>query len=140
MSNIYISCPLKQKKKGQICNPLTGQWINTDDPQYKQLISQGILKPPKEKVSLQPDQSYTFDSFKIKKTLGKGSYGEVYSAKNKSTGKKVVIKKIPKETLTTEDLMEEIEVLNHLKPYCEKYILCYETFFVDDKNTYIITE
>ena len=82
----------------------------------------------------------TYDNVQIIKKIGEGSYGNVYSAINKSTGTTIVVKKIPKSMASKSVVMTEVNILKHLKPYCENYILCYDGFYEDTYYSYITTE
>lgn len=109
-------------------------------PNVPQTDSPLNIKKTIEKANKFLPNAYTVDSFKTLKILGEGAFGQVYSARNKKTGKTLVIKKIPKAKTKRELVDREINVLNYLKPYCHQYILCYEDSFEDEDNTYLITE
>lgn len=130
------TCSIEGQKPGYMCNPKTGKWIKIGGPTFMGLMSKYGSEPAK----IEEVQSYTPESFQTIKKLGEGTFGEVYSAKNKITGETVVIKKIPKAKVSRIDVKKEINILNHLKPYCEKYILCYDNFFEDKRYFYIMTE
>src|SRR5207237_1529820 len=105
-------------------------------PQIKSTSEATLLK----KATKALGQTYTMETFEPLKTLGTGTFGTVTSAKNKLTGTTLVIKQIPKDKMSTEEVMKEVAVLDYLKPHCERYILCYDGFFEDSKNSYIVTE
>jgi serine/threonine protein kinase len=64
--------------------------------------------------------------FIICEKLGEGSYGEVYSARDKRTGNMVAIKAVPVESDLT-DLHKEIAILRKCRsPYVVSYYGSYE--------------
>jgi len=83
---------------------------------------------------------YDISMFEKMKDLGEGSYGHVYSALNKKTNKTIVIKQIDKISTSEKDIKKEVRVLKYLKPHCKEYVLCFDKFFEDENNWYIITE
>ena len=101
---------------------------------------QPIIEQIVKKVNQELGEPYTVDSFEKIQMLGEGAFGQVYSARNKATGKTLVIKKIPKAKTDKSIVDKEIAILSYLKPFCYKYILCYEDSFEDTENTYLITE
>lgn len=111
---------------------------------YSQRITKRGNIPFKEDYNLAlrqlKDKKWSLDSFQLIKKLGQGTFGIVYSAKEKSTGKTWVIKSISKKHTSENTVKREINILQRLKPYCEPYILCYENYFEDDNNYYVITE
>lgn len=105
-----------------------------------EITPQHVIEQTVKKISQELGKPYTVDSFETIQMLGEGAFGQVYSARNKATGKTLVIKKIPKAKTDKSVVDKEIAILNYLKPYCYKYILCYEDSFEDTENTYLITE
>ena len=107
-----------------------------------------IISAQLAKIKLIPflTKGVSWDSFEIIKKLGQGAFGEVYSARNKLGAMggipptTVVIKKILKSKASPEDILKELDVLNYLRPYCQKYVLCYDGFFEDTDAYYITTE
>jgi len=83
---------------------------------------------------------YDLNMFKDFELLGEGGFGKVYKAYDNKTDKTIVIKVISKARVSSVDIEQELKVLEHLKPYCDQYILCFEDWFQDYDNWYIITE
>jgi serine/threonine protein kinase len=100
------------------------------------------IKTPLEQsgLKLTTNSPNTIDNYIIIKELGSGSYGTVSLAKNIDTDSHFVLKKIPKVKMSKNQVMEEVDSLIRLKPHCQEYMLCYERFFEDTNNYYIVTE
>jgi serine/threonine protein kinase len=122
--------------------------------------NQGPEKKEKKKMVVndnEDDFNYNPDDYDIIKRLGAGVFGETFLAKDKRSGNKVVIKRLPKEKLvevivSTEDengkvvekktiektgtskemFEEEVDNLKLMKPTCTPNVLCYVG--VSDKN------
>ncbi len=86
----------------------------------------------------------TLDNFILGKLLGSGSYGAVYEVTDRNTGKSYALKKISKgeadELTQIEEIQSEILLLCQLHSHCQPYLLCYEGYFEDTHNIYILTE
>jgi serine/threonine protein kinase len=86
---------------------------------------------------IQP-QPYSKSDYTNIKLLGQGLQGSVFSAYDKKLKKMVVIKKMSRfdEVSAT----EEAKILRYLSAKCQRDILCYENFKVDDDFYYLIVE
>ncbi|TQS32289.1 hypothetical protein Golomagni_07402 [Golovinomyces magnicellulatus] len=98
--------------------------------------------------STEPPKKRTMDDFVILEDMGQGAYGQVKLARNKITGKKVVLKYVTKRRILVDTWTRdrklgtvplEIHVLNYLrKPeFRHPNIVEMEGFFEDDVNYYI---
>lgn len=74
--------------------------------------------------------------FEILDRMGEGSYGSVYKAKHKSTGKIVAIKVIPVE-LDLNELMKEIAIL---KDCNSEYVVRYYGSYYKENDLWIVME
>jgi calcium/calmodulin-dependent protein kinase I len=75
--------------------------------------------------------------------LGEGAYGKAYSAKNISTGEKVVLKFMDSENplVSSEDIKQEFAIKKILGKDCKKNLVCYHDLFstiFDDKFMYVL--
>ena len=79
---------------------------------------------------------FKYDDFEIeyKKPLGNGGFGEVYKAKEKSTGKEYAIKRIPNNKIKEEEI-NDMAFMNK----CENSIKYYG-YFKEDNLIYLIME
>ena len=87
-------------------------------------------------VLLQLEQSHSFrhgqdrrNEFEIQKVLGEGSFGQVFSAKHKSTGAIVAVKVVPNQEGDEESIkiMGEIDILSKCNsPYIVGYFECFK--------------
>lgn len=104
-------------------------------------------KPAAAQVA-DPTRKKTMDDFVILEDMGQGAYGQVKLARNKITGKKVVLKYVTKRRILVDTWTRdrklgtvplEIHVLNYLrKPeFRHPNIVEMEGFFEDDVNYYI---
>ena len=71
-----------------------------------------------------------WDKYIKKETIGIGSYGKVYKAQNKETGKYVAIKEIDKEGIENQMYLTEIEIMKKLNS--ENSVRLKETFDSND--------
>lgn len=86
------------------------------------------------------ENKFNPQSMDIISEVGVGTFGVVYSVKDKSSGNISVMKKIEKVKVKKDRIMSEIDTLKYIMPICMEYLLCYEGFFEDDKYYYIYTE
>ena len=79
---------------------------------------------------------YKYDDFEIEwtKPLGKGGFGDVYKAKEKSTGKEYAVKRVPIEELNEEEINNML-IMNE----CENSIKYYG-YFKKENLIYLIME
>jgi tRNA A-37 threonylcarbamoyl transferase component Bud32 len=101
-------------------------------PKIKPLNS--ISEVPKIPVQLD------LNSFDIIQKIGSGAFSEVFTAKNKIDGSIVVLKKISKSKTDKKSVTAEIDILRLFKEFCQEYILCYDGYFEDADNYYLLTE
>ncbi len=78
--------------------------------------------------------------FILGQVLGKGTFGIVYSARNKETGESIVLKKIKKTSIGDRVLKKEIRMLEFLQPFCSPHFKCLRGVFEDEHYWYIVTE
>lgn len=84
---------------------------------------------------LDPSQQY-----EILAKLGEGSYGEVYTARDRATNQVVALKVIPVEGDSAgSDIQKEIEILKSLQERCP-YIISYMKSYVSSGFLYIAME
>ena len=76
------------------------------------------------------------DSFEIVRKIGKGSYGDVFKALNKTTNDLVAIKQIPVES-DLHDIVKEIAIL---KQCDSEFIVRYYGSYVKETSLYIVME
>ena len=83
------------------------------------------------------DKRYKFEDFEIdfRKPLGKGGFGGVYKAKEKSSGKEYAIKRIPELNDENEEEINNMLSMNK----CENSIKYYG-FFKEENLIYLIME
>eukprot|EP01029_Cantina_marsupialis_P014089 TRINITY_DN311_c2_g1_i2.p1 TRINITY_DN311_c2_g1~~TRINITY_DN311_c2_g1_i2.p1 ORF type:complete len:461 (+),score=134.32 TRINITY_DN311_c2_g1_i2:1177-2559(+) len=74
--------------------------------------------------------------YTILELLGEGSYGEVYKALEKGSGRMVAVKIVPVES-ELDDLMREIEILQKCQ---SDYIVSYVGCYLKDQNLWIVME
>eukprot|EP00761_Pharyngomonas_kirbyi_P012556 gb/GECH01012583.1/.p1 GENE.gb/GECH01012583.1/~~gb/GECH01012583.1/.p1 ORF type:complete len:618 (+),score=124.59 gb/GECH01012583.1/:1-1854(+) len=79
--------------------------------------------------------------FDIKKTIGKGSYGKVYSCVSRISGSKFALKIMPKERLLAENISER--VVNEIEIHCQldhpNIVKLYDSF-EDEEYVYLVLE
>lgn len=80
------------------------------------------------------------DIYEIKSTLGEGSFGTVYKAKNKKTGEIVAIKSIQKSKMKYNHnnlLQNEIDIM---KLICHSQVVNFKESFEDETNVNIVMD
>jgi serine/threonine protein kinase len=82
----------------------------------------------------------TLDNFTLGPLLGKGTYGKVYKVTDNETGQSYALKKISKDGTDEDAIQSEIILLCRLHPHCQPYLLCYEGYFEDATDIYVLTE
>ncbi|KAI1502733.1 hypothetical protein F5X99DRAFT_150697 [Biscogniauxia marginata] len=103
--------------------------------------------PPVPKIVTPPEKK-TIDDFVILEDMGQGAYGQVKLARNKKTGKKIVLKYVTKRRILVDTWTRdrrlgtvplEIHVLDYLQRDGLKHpnIVEMEDFFEDETNYYI---
>jgi len=88
-----------------------------------------------------PRSVYSLANLTKTQELGAGAFGQVYAATDRKSGDQVVVKKIPVDSV--QELVavrREAEILEHLKPDCEPYLLCYEGLIEEKDFAYVITK
>ncbi len=99
-------------------------------------------------------ERHIMENFVELEVIGKGGFGVVCKIENKQNKCVLVAKKVQIEVVdkrssipgstrdTTMEILNEINVLKKLKDVCSRYILCFEDFYMDNKNNtaYIVTE
>lgn len=94
-----------------------------------------------ELLSLVPRSAYQLGNLMTGAILGQGAFGQVYLAEDKVSGDQVVVKKIPTGSVETlKAVRREAEILKHLKPACEPYLLCYEGLIEEKGYAYLVTK
>uniref|UniRef100_A0A7S2LSH2 Aurora kinase n=1 Tax=Leptocylindrus danicus TaxID=163516 RepID=A0A7S2LSH2_9STRA len=93
------------------------------------------------KKAAKSGRHYTLNDFEIGKPLGRGKFGKVYLAREKSSKFIVALKVLEKSQLTKagveHQLRREIEIQSHLR---HKHILRMYGYFYDSKRIYLILE
>lgn len=82
----------------------------------------------------------TLDNLTLGSLLGEGTYGKVYKVTDNETGQSYALKKIKKKGTDKEVIQSEITLLCRLHPYCQPYLLCYQGYFEDETDIYVLTE
>lgn len=104
-------------------------------------------KPEPPKI-VEPPHKKTIEDFVILEDMGQGAYGQVKLARNKQTGRKVVLKYVTKRRILVDTWTRdrklgtvplEIHVLDYLRrpEFIHPNIIEMEGFFEDDINYYI---
>lgn len=95
--------------------------------------SQVLADPPSDPIA---------SNFEMKSELGRGSYGTVYSATDKTTGREVAIKEVRRfegcSVLSECKIQQEVDVLDDLKD-CNSVVRIHGSYQVDE-TMYIVTE
>lgn len=79
--------------------------------------------------------------YQLLEGLGAGSFGEVFKGYDKEKNETVVIKRISKENVSHDKILEEVHALSTAQVACEtSKILCFNNFKEDSQYFYIITE
>ena len=94
------------------------------------------------KTPLKPDtRVWSLESFDVGKPLGRGKFGNVYTAREKSTQKVVALKVIFKKQVDRHGILnqlrEEIEIQSRLR---HAGILALHGYFHDEKRVYLVLE
>ena len=88
-----------------------------------------------------PEKKWSLDDFDVGRALGKGKFGRVYLAREKSSGYVVALKMLFKSELAEakveKQLRREIEIQSHLR---HPNILRLYGYFYDHKRVYLILE
>ncbi len=130
--------PLSKPKKKKVSMIVKSLSQHTTD--YKHAIS--YTKSPydykKELLVAKPFDINRYNP-KSKTRLGQGSYGTAYLITT-HLNKQLVLKKIKKTKSDFEDVVKEALILQHLKNYCGKYIICFDGFYQDTDHFYITTD
>ncbi|GBG83234.1 hypothetical protein CBR_g36849 [Chara braunii] len=93
------------------------------------------------KAAEMPAYGRNVEDYCIGRLLGRGSFGDVYEAKCRNTGKAVAIKMIRKEILQTKTMLEHVvrEVEIHCQLRHPHVVELYE-YFEDVSRVYLVTE
>lgn len=112
----------------------------TKDRLYRKLVGGDDLLDPTRKFEFQIDKKIFNNYYKVY-TLGEGAFGKVYKAKNQDNDGIYAVKVNYLNDVNKRNFfMSEIEILNLLKPVCNKNIICYEGSLIEGDNGYIVTE
>ncbi|XP_065346339.1 aurora kinase C-like [Cloeon dipterum] len=108
--------------------------------QEKELMERRMLDEIKRRRDAGQD-SWALEDFEIGRPLGRGKFGRVYLAREKSTKYPVALKMIFKNELVKhkmeQQLIREIEIQSHLK---HENVLQMLTYFVDEKRVFLVLE
>ncbi|XP_059473103.1 aurora kinase C-like [Neocloeon triangulifer] len=104
------------------------------------LMEKRMLETIKKRKAEKLD-SWSLADFEIGRPLGRGKFGRVYLAREKTTKYPVALKMIFKKELVKhkmeQQLIREIEIQSHLK---HENVLQMLTYFVDDKRVFLVLE
>ncbi|XP_065701850.1 aurora kinase C-like [Patagioenas fasciata] len=104
-------------------------------------VEQVPLEPTALPASLPPQRTFTLDDFEIGRPLGKGKFGSVYLARERSTKFLVALKVLFKSQVEKEgvehQLRREIEIMAHLQ---HPNILRLYNYFHDERRVFLILE
>ncbi|PNY23192.1 Serine/threonine-protein kinase ppk6 [Tolypocladium capitatum] len=114
---------------------------------YPKPSSKATEKPPVARA-VEPARKTTIEDYTILEDMGQGAYGQVKLARNKQSGKKVVLKYVTKRRILVDTWTRdrklgtvplEIHVLDYLRrpEFRHPNIVEMEGFFEDDVNYYI---
>lgn len=66
------------------------------------------------------------EEFKLLESIGRGSYGHVFKAKQITTGNIIALKQMEIHVDNYKDVMNEVEIMKTLRsPFCVRYVGCY---------------
>ncbi|XP_065498700.1 aurora kinase C-like [Caloenas nicobarica] len=104
-------------------------------------VEQVSLEPAALPASLPPQRTFTLDDFEIGRPLGKGKFGSVYLARERTTKFLVALKVLFKSQVEKEgvehQLRREIEIMAHLH---HPNILRLYNYFYDERRVFLILE
>ncbi|KAJ3225260.1 spindle assembly checkpoint kinase [Clydaea vesicula] len=133
----YSKIPL-QINNNHLINPkhnvnlLIAKNMNVSSQQTLQQNASQIAQPPSA-IRIMPQ--WRLKDFEVGKALGRGKFGRVYLAKEKSTNQVVALKLLFKgelrEAKVEKQVRREIEIQSHLRLY---------GYFYDEKRVYLILE
>lgn len=97
-----------------------------------------VLKPNLPQAPAQPSranhhQSRTIDAYEKLGKIGKGGYGSVFKARNRTTGEVVAIKRVRRDLLA----MREVDVLSR---YCHPSLVDLKEVFIEGKYVFLVLE
>lgn len=95
------------------------------------------MSETKIEITPTPESAKNINSYSINEIIGRGSYGVVFKATDKETGKHVAIKRIPIGDITNE---METSTLQTLQDRCGEFFLCLFYVFQDNNYLYLVSE
>ncbi|XP_076168470.1 aurora kinase B isoform X1 [Ptiloglossa arizonensis] len=110
-------------------------------PEYKDVVLSTLYKMEDHIEARGPRYQWSLDDFEIGSPLGRGKFGRVYLAREKTTQYMVALKTLYKIELmkgrVEKQAMREIEIQTHLR---HPHILQMLTYFHDHKRIYLVLE
>ncbi|XP_032679814.1 aurora kinase B-like [Odontomachus brunneus] len=114
---------------------------STQSHDYKEAIHDTIYKMMEHVENRGSRYQWSLDDFEVGSPLGRGKFGRVYLAREKTTQYMVALKTLYKVELikgrVEKQVMREIEIQTHLK---HPHILQLLTYFHDNKRIYLVLE
>ncbi|CAK9815055.1 Aurora kinase B [Anthophora plagiata] len=108
---------------------------------YKETVLKTLYKMEEHVIGRGPRYQWSLNDFDIGAPLGRGKFGRVYLAREKTTQYMVALKTLYKVELmkgrVEKQVMREIEIQTHLR---HPHILQMLTYFHDSKRIYLVLE
>lgn len=137
---------IRKGKKRYLTKTEWQQVIGSQQPQPKQTspVTDNVSDVLRDLSDAAEKKGVEFDlkDYELKQVYGEGYFGQVSLFVNKTTNETIVIKRMSKENVSREEVVNEVNILELLRPNCETYILCAAEpdFYEDVGNFYIATE
>jgi tRNA A-37 threonylcarbamoyl transferase component Bud32 len=83
---------------------------------------------------------YDLGRFETERVLGEGSYGQAALVRDRVNGRQLVMKRMNKAAIDLDTVSLELDALRQLKSICGTYVVCYDGFFEDQNDYYLLSE